>query len=671
MAFKLTIGGRDYSPFVYNDNQQLTMTYTLNKPQQLTFAVLSEDQAFGGLGIPKREEQIVLDTIKWNPRTFVGYISAYPVMTLAGYNEVTGFTASRTSNISLFVSGAQWKTNQWANYVVNLADGQSRTVLYNTATDLILQKPFNPIPQAGTRATLSTPIFSQKIVCASEEYQLNVKSAQLTLLPSLAGRRTGAIIRIMTEFLLPGKFKYNFGDNAGDYQADFEIKAGDVWSDLVGKCATNDRGHYEVFDGTIYYDRFGDEALGFTYDVSTDATVTGWNAANMQVNPAANPIMNDIIVIGTDCPRGMGKAFYVGDGFQGNFNLQAQAFGIENNTLVNEDWQNGLNAGTWELEGTGFDFSMGNLQIEGGDGYDSSYIRLLKGLELSGSLRLIHGEFQFGGPSEGIIGGLHQDFQDTNINNIICGFHFFKNIVPGESFFQTSIEAWVNGAAAGQVITTQDNHSYVLVTQIHYREIYPWMNLFGSISSRATYGGTMKKTKVFLSFEVWDYNITDVNTANPPIDIEPTVTKIYEDTIDLPGSVDNPFLAYTLVQAEDCNFAINFTQLSYPFQVLLETKKPVLDEDVTDPDDDTVVISKGTLAPVDWNELEVRSVGYGIDRSDATVTSDPTGHVLQFYPSPPENLPVPGELMEIWFRVHGNSLGRVQDPTSIAEMKAL
>lgn len=702
MAFQVLIGGRDYSSYIDNSSQLLTIQWELNRPQQLNLAVKDELGLFTGVGVPVREESVVVDTNVYGNATFKGFISAHPTMFLAGY-------------------------------VGNFATGN--------------------------------PIFAYSIVAASEEFQLNAKSVQLVLLPSLQGRRTGAIIRIITEFLLPGKFTYAFTDDDGEFQADFEIKAGEVWSDIVAKCCTNDRSHCWILNSVIYLAPLDDSPLGAVYDISTDPTLTGWNVAKMSVTPQPNPIKNDVVVVGAPGPRGMGKAFYVGDGFNGNFYLQTQAYGIENNILVNESWEGGINTGVWEQAGSGFVAGTGNLSMAGGSGAGSTYVRLRKALELSGSLRLVHGEFQFDQPSDGFIGCLYKDFNTlsgpmaafylspsvdvvgtinfidtgtindgdvltvgpisytfrdelldggqpyevliaaniidsvTNLyyamaadNNPAAGVQFgigtasHPTVFPyrwvaftidlkaGVSFGLssssgaintsgpivtpcTAIQALVNNGLWGLPFRTQPDHSYVLITRLHTREIHPWRSLYKAVSDpTVTYGGYLANSETFLSFEVLDFEI-NVTASSAPRSIVPQRIVIYSGVHQLLTPADDPFLAYVLLQANNLNLAINFTEISHPFEALLETKTPVMDP--------------FTQCPIAYNELKVRPLGFGIDQADATLTADPSGHLLQFYSIPIENIPVAGEVMEIFFRVFGTAVGRIRDINSTTAVSML
>ena len=783
-TYKLTIGGRDYTNFIYNTAQQIAITCPLNKPQTLQFALLDSDNYFGGAGVPTREEKVVLNTSLYGDGTFIGFISAYPVMKLAGYVDGRVLAASIYSSNTIGNVQSNWKTNAYYNFNVRIVSGwgagQSRRIFSNNASTLTVV-PWGTPPDSTSKFVISAPVFALLFTAASEEYQLNAKSSQLATLPTLTGRKSGAIIRKMTEFLLPGKFTYAFDDTAGNYQANFAITAGQVWSDIVAGLGTSDRAHYWVQNGVINYAPFDDNPLGLVYDTDTDSTVTGWNVANMAAQAKANQIQNDVIMVGGDAPLGMGKAFFVGDGFQGNFYLQLKAFGIEAFSLVNETWQNGIpvqggsglvtgtaNPGTWEVgPGSGLVQGMGNLQYVGGSGITQSYVRLLKAVELSGSLTLIHGELQFGGQCDGLIGCLYQDFTDLSLSGVISGFRLTNatgyvgyltfdgaNVLDGDTITagvttytfrlilaapndvligpvvgdslnhlilainvssidgvsnsgegqvygigtaanpvaeaslqstlviqisspiniplqstsahvaasimaaspQTKIQGLVKGATVGDTVVTRANHSYVLITRLHCREIFPWSQVYTAVrDSTVVNGGDISKSQIFISYEVWDYNIT-TNPTLAPSTITPTKYVLYSDVVDLLSTLPSSFLAYSIIQANAMNIAINFTEIAYPYQALLETKKPILDV--------------ATLVPKDYAALQVRSLGYGIDEADATIVADQTGHILEFYPTPVSNLPVAGEVMELFFRVLGTAIGRYQDPTSIASIAA-
>lgn len=702
MAFSILINGVDFSTYVYSNQQQLNYTLPINKPQTLKFALASSNGLFDGLVPPTREDKVILHTDTYGDNTFIGFISQFPQLKLLGY-------------------------------------------------DPDLQKP----------------VFGYAITCASEEFQLNAKSAQLLLLPTLTGRRSGSIIRIMTEFLLPGYFAYDFDDTAGNYQADFSISSGDVWSDIVSKLAVADRSRYWVRERTIYYRPFDDSPLGCSYDIESDPIVTGWNVSNMDVSPNANPIKNDIIVVGGDSPRGAGKAFFIGDGYQGNFYSNMSAFGMDPFTVLNETWQGAFNPNVWERFGDGWVDGLNNLQIAGGAGVSVSFIRLLKALELSGSLLLVHGEVQFSGISEALIGCLYPDFSLPEETNVLAGFKLTGglryagmitinpsvNVLPGDvvtvkgydySFFkklpdpslpnqvliglnpasslanlaaaidaapgnashiygvgtiasdvdaayfsefvlevsipnvtfalsstsaaitcsgvvpspQTLIEPLVSGfvPADSKSVISADNHSYVLITRLHTREIFPWRSIYQAPTTLAAlFGGFNKSSLALVSFEVWDYRITG-DASSAPTTIIPQKTVLATLTVDF--GLEAPFVSYCALQATAATLAINFTQLTYPMQALVASRKMIVDND-------TLVRTTGDPS---YYDLIPRPVGVGIDQADATITSDSTGNILQFYPDPPSNIPQPGEIIEFYFRQNGRAVGRVTDYVNAADI---
>lgn len=774
--FQLLIGGRDYSSYVYSSLQQLSVKHPLNKPHQLVGAVLSEDMTFGGLGEPSIDEEVILNTSLYGVNTFKGFISLIPSYGHVGYKVISNFTASAGSTTTIRQAGITWPTDGLKGYNAAITSGpgvgKSSTVISNTSTTLTLRDTLSVSIGAGSHVILSSPIFGIKFTATSQEYQLNVKSAQLALLPTLQCRKTSDIIKTMTEFLLPGVFTYDIDEDVCNFQVDFEIKVGDVWSDLVAGCAVNDRAHYRCIDGVITYKAIGDDDLGAVYDLDTESTVTGWNVANMQVDPASQPITNDIIIVGDDAPKGVGKAFYVGDGYQGNFYLQALAYGIENNVIVNEDWSQGINDSVWET-GPGDDAILpdtSNLQISGGDGVSSTYVRLLRAIELSGTVRLVHGEFQFGDPSKGIVGAVYKDFTAlsdpltsfvldhatgfagemtsdqspfkdgdtvtvgslgytfrtkvkvafdvligencidslTNlilaINNdgsstsgegqlfgigttkndveanmlqdFVIGFQGDAGFAVASSAAGFTVSRGVAGtpqtsitAQGGKSIITRDNHTYVLITTLHSRKVFPWQQKYASFLDKdISYGGEITDSSVFASLEVWDFDITAESNGGitTPITIVPIKRRLYDGPVDV-GGLDNPFVAYVLFQAEDFDLAINFTELSYPFQALVETLKPVLDQNIQIP-----ITANNMLAdfPKDLNSLAVRSLGFGVDQSDATITADSSGNVVQFFAVPPSNIPVACELIQVFFNVLGRATGRVHDKANIDLVKA-
>ncbi|HEC74622.1 MAG TPA: hypothetical protein ENI26_09670, partial [Methylophaga aminisulfidivorans] len=378
----------------------------------------------------------------------------------------------------------------------------------------------NSTPKARVLGYNTTaPIFVYDFTSISEEYQLNILSARLSVVPNLTGRKSGDIIKVMTEFLLSGIFDVTNVDD-GEFQPDFEIKSGEIWSDVVKRLAENDGFHYWVLDGKIFYKPLGDAPFGVSYDLNTDPAVTGWNVSLMNPNPVASPIKNDIIVVGGDAPKGFGKAHFIGDGFEGNFRLQSPMFGFEETKILDDSWVNGsVNDSVWELVDPTSAVQVGvpNLQIIGGNGLGATYLRLHRALELGGQLRLIHGELQFTAASDGRIGGLYKNFTGLTDADLVAGFKLSKNAA------QTDIQAMVDGATAGSTLTTQTDHTYVLITRILGPGPFVFLRRSASKNSTTGFGGFGPTLAANVIFEVWDFDIV----ASQDL-LDPVITRIHE-----------------------------------------------------------------------------------------------------------------------------------------------
>jgi hypothetical protein len=417
---------------------------------------------------------------------------------------------------------------------------------------------------AGYKPT--APVYKYRCRATDQSYELNQMSARLAVLPDLSGRRSDEIIRIITEFLLPGKFTYDL--SAGQYQPDFKIESTDLWSDVLKKLAEHDQFHWWVLADTIYYKQLGDSTLGASCDITTNPVITGWNLDKLSVNPRDNPIKNDIIVVGDTAPKGRGKLFAIGSGFEGNFPIQTPIWGFEDEIIANTDWKSQPDASTWEVSDPTSQLvtDAENLQFQGGAGIEQTYVRLLRAIELSGSLRLFHGEIQTTTPCDGVVGGLYKSFSSLALSNQLFGFLLSPN--SG----QTNISAAVRGSAVGTPVTTQNNHTYVLITRIYANQAFSHLTVYKSRNTGATYGGNNVLKSVHVTFEVWDYKI------EAAAKLDPTVIRVWDQELDV-SDLTSPFLAYAVLQlgtGADNHIAVSFTELAKPIQVILKTAKPVL-----------------------------------------------------------------------------------------------
>ena len=102
--------------------------------------------------------------------------------------------------------------------------------------------------------------------------------------------------------------------------------------------------------------------------------------------------------------------------------------------------------------------SSGQLQINGGP----ATVSFVEQLELAGGLLMQHGQFIFNAASSSTVGGIYNG--SPSDPNCIAGF----KISPDGS--NSYIQALINGAAAGSVLSTTPGHYYAFATQLFCNE---------------------------------------------------------------------------------------------------------------------------------------------------------------------------------------------------------
>jgi hypothetical protein len=263
--------------------------------------------------------------------------------------------------------------------------------------------------------------------------------------------------------------------------------------------------------------------------------------------------------------------------------------------------------------------SNGRLQMQGGTGVDGqTSLTFAEQVELGGALILQHGELELTAASNGVIGGLY--------GGAITQANCFAGFRVSPSGAQSTIRAFVNGAATGTTITTITGHRYLLTTRIHAAEPYRVQQVFHSAAHPAgsPRGGAAVASNVRLVLEVHD-----VDPANPAT-FGAVSTMLYDTVLSAPG-----YRTYALVNATSMQGTLNFTRMLRAVDVEVRSTIP----------------SQPT---------RTRLVGTIAEGAECVITQDQD---LQFF-SP--FVPVANEAIAVRYRNRGRAQARVVDTASIA-----
>jgi len=263
------------------------------------------------------------------------------------------------------------------------------------------------------------------------------------------------------------------------------------------------------------------------------------------------------------------------------------------------------------------------LQIAGGTGVDGqTTVNFIEQVELGGALELQHGSVSFTAASHGVLGGLYAG--EISAETCLAGFQ----ITPAGT--GSTIQALINGAFTGVVMTTTPGHQYFFTTYLYSMEVYRAGETYHSSLHPAGsgWGGAAVASDVRFVLEVQDIDPTNPATLMAP----PTV--LYDDVItSAPG-----FCAYTLVNAASMQCSIAYTYVAHIALPEIRTALP-------------------------GGSYVTQLVGAAADGGQCIITSDPA---LNFYG---QYVPALNQLIVASYRGSGRAVAAVENAMSVASME--
>jgi hypothetical protein len=215
--------------------------------------------------------------------------------------------------------------------------------------------------------------------------------------------------------------------------------------------------------------------------------------------------------------------------------------------LIDEEYAGpGLDATTWVVNDPRGATSVvaQTLQVNGGTGQDGqTTVAFIEQMELGGALELQHGDVSFAAASQGVIGGLYAGA--ISAAGCLAGFQITQ------AGAVSNIQALIQGAPTGPVITTTAGHRYVLTTYVYSMEVYRAQETFHSSLHPAGsgWGGAAVTADVRFVLEV-----QDIDPSNPATMVAPA-TLLYDGVIaNAPG-----FCTYAPVNAVNMQCSIAYT----------------------------------------------------------------------------------------------------------------
>jgi len=434
------------------------------------------------------------------------------------------------------------------------------------------------------------------------------------------GRTAGAILRKITQGLLPGVFDTSAVADTVTVP-EYTAEVARTWSEHAAELAVMARAAYRAQDGAVRFQPVGtNEYLLDEEDAQLDPRkLAVWQAAELPQRHSgiqAAGLMNDVSVIGASEPAAYVKDYLVGDGAKVSFTLSNTPFLRYATTWMNEEFNGtALDARRWQATGNtaAFAVSGGKLQATGG----GAVLQFAEEIELGGALQLQHGRVEFNAASSGMMGALCNG--GTDQAHTVAGFA----VTPAGGLGQ--IQAVVNGTAVGTPIAASAGRQYVLTTRIYATEVYRQRQSYCSSAQPQGHGGQLVSASGHVVLEVHA-----IDPANPGTQV--AVSQIlFDGQLALPERC-----TYVLLNAVNLACSVAYTTFTQATGIDVQSAYP------------------GAAA-------RTRLMGALSEGGECTYSS--TGGYLGFYGA---YVPAPSEAIKATYRAAATAVARVQDATSIA-----
>ena len=445
------------------------------------------------------------------------------------------------------------------------------------------------------------------IVAQDDSWLLDRNS--LAIRPPFAWRTAGDALRTISNDVLPsGVDTASVQDLGKLYQ--YATNAQRSWSEHACEIATMVDASYTVQDGMVTLQPVGQGS------VSIDESDAKFLPDGFSVTQP-DLLRNDVTIVGELEPDIYVRNYFLGDGLTLNFALSDNPHGAGASTLLQESYSGPVLTPTlWALTDPNHTVSVqsGMLHLNG-----PVTLKFIEQLELGGGLRLQHGQLYFNGASQATVGGIYN--HDVGDANCIAGFR----ITPNGS--NCNIQALINGAPTGSVVTTAPGHLYAFATEVLANESHRAHQSYYSSIHGANHqrGGDLIPAGVRLVLSVHDVD------PNRPETLAAPATVLFDDV--LWGTPS--FATYAVVDGSSAHFDLSFTRITQTAAAEVRSMKP-------------------------GGSFRTRLTGALADGGECYVTSSGS---LHFYPPYP---PDPGEQIMVSYRGSGRAMARVQDMNSIS-----
>lgn len=508
--------------------------------------------------------------------------------------------------------------------------------------------------------TDGTPLVAYHYTAIGEEILLDMNA--IGVIPPFVGKTDGAIIAALIARLSPAvgsppvsRFDTSDINLFGSVNAIFSVNAQERFSDVLARIFTNQSAKITFIRGKVYLNRYED---GVTYVIDADND-TNFGPYDLDINPTPTSLRNDLTGFGAIERKEYAREYMVADGVTANWPLKLPVFGASGSPLFGDDFSGtSIDTTHWTLQDPTGIFSMfgGSLNIVGtAAALGDSEMLLNQGLEIKGKHKVHGGEYQFVGAQDGIVCALYMDSGIPPALTLAnCNFGF-RLTASGS---QTAIQAIVNGALIGDVVTTQANKSYAfhiyIDSQVTARRWKSWWSL------KNPFGGGIANSEFIVTFVVEENDQLQVKA--------PTKYQIHQETV--PGTYSGSpavpampeWLYIGLASVVNMNCAVNFFAVTETIQAALTMQEPVI---VGSPPQ--VGPPPGSGSPPLFHNIRGIMGFVGETDADATIQVANQSDSLSFFQ---ETIPTETTLLELAYRGSGAAVARVINQASITSQAA-
>jgi hypothetical protein len=468
-----------------------------------------------------------------------------------------------------------------------------------------------PVP-VYVGAGLAGPVYQAAFAAISDEWLLDKQTLALTGAGFMA---TGTTLLDILTNRIAASLLTTSGVINGNVAGVFVPEAAKPWSSNASGIAQSSYGAYRVLDGALLMQPIGSVAHAVDFDSGAGGNLKVSSLKTAMVKELAN----DVTLSGQLEPTAYVSELFAGDGTTTVFALSDPPFRPTVPTLLTDSFnQSSFNTQLWNIADPGSHLALtaASLTLSGGTGFDGqTTLTAIDSIEMGGSLLLEAGNVLLNAPGDGVLCALYSG--PVERANCFAGYNV------RQSGGLTVLTPFVNGAEVGTTYTIRPGHTYTLRIRLHSVEMQRVLQTYyarvdGAIEA---FGGGLVPSPMSLVFDLQDLG----DGSNTP------ATVLYDGV-----SPTSP---------AHCSFAAaNSIELtgSMGFCTVTQTG------------------STWIVSTLPGGAAQTRLIGIAGEGVDCHVTT--TGHITFFA----GRVPVPGEIVTVFYRLRDRAVARLNDPASIA-----